>query len=356
MTYYTVTYEVEGDDIAKVAHNIAIGQSIGNPNIRSEIEMSENIKEMEAIVDSIDGNIVKIKYPLKAWTWPNISQLLCVIQGGQSDIDLVKRCRVLDIEGLPYMYEPMLGLKGMKERCDAQNRPLFGSIVKPKSGLTKEQLLNIVEQMIDGGTDFIKEDEIMADNNYLPLSIRVRAVSELISKKNSKVVYSYCVNADPIELINNLSDVSQHGGDCVHINFWSGLGAYTASRQKGLITHYQRSGIRILTDPGNRFSIAWPVLVKLGVMAGIDTMHVGMLGGYYPEGESEEETLKAMSICVSNDRVPALSCGMNPQAAREIRGMIGNDWLANIGGWLHTGESIYDKVYEMRKSLDTPIM
>jgi hypothetical protein len=24
-------------------------------------------------------------------------------------------------------------------------------------------------------------------------------------------------------------------------------------------------------------------------MAGIDTMHVGMLGGYYPEGESEEE-------------------------------------------------------------------
>ena len=38
MQYYTVTYEVEGPDIADAAHNIAIGQSIGNPNIRSEIE------------------------------------------------------------------------------------------------------------------------------------------------------------------------------------------------------------------------------------------------------------------------------------------------------------------------------
>ena len=350
--YYTVTYEVQSKDIPDAAHNIAIGQSIGNPNVRSEIENSANIKEMEAIVRSIDGNIVKIDYPLKAFTWPNISQLLCIIQGGQSDIEIVERCRVIDIEGLPYMNKPVLGMKAFKKRVGATNRPLFGSIVKPKSGLTEEQLLTIVEQMIDGGSDFIKEDEIMANNSYLPLWQRVEAVSNLIAKKNSPVVYAYCVNADPIDLVFNLDDVKSGGGDAVHINFWSGLGAYTSSNDKGLITHYQRSGIRILTDPDNKFSISWPVLVKLGIMAGIDTMHVGMLGGYYPEGESEEETLEAVSMCVENDRVAALSCGMNPDTAREIRGNIGDDWMANIGGWLHTGESIYEKVYEMRKSLD----
>jgi len=350
--YYTETYEVHSKDIPAAAHNIAIGQSIGNPNIRSEIETSANVKEMQAIVKSIEGNIVKIDYPLKAFTWPNISQLLCIIQGGQSDIEIVERCRVIDIEGLPYMNAPVLGMKAFKERVGAENRPLFGSIVKPKSGLTEQQLLSIVEQMIDGGSDFIKEDEIMANNDYLPLTQRVQAVSSLIEKKNSKVVYSYCVNADPYELVQNLEDVRSLGGDCVHINFWSGLGAYTASNQAGLITHYQRSGIRILTDPDNRFSISWPVLVKLGVMAGIDTMHVGMLGGYYPEGESEDETLEAISLCSSNDRVAALSCGMNPVLALEIKDRIGDDWMANIGGWLHTGESIYDKVYEMRKSLD----
>ena len=352
MNYYTVTYEVDGPDIANAAHNIAIGQSIGNPNIRSVIETAQNIKDFEAIVESVEGNIVKIKYPLDAFTWPNISQLLCIIQGGQSDIDCVKRCRVLDIEGLPYMNKPILGLKEFKKRVGAEDRPLFGAIVKPKSGLTKEQLLTIVEQMIDGGADFIKEDEIMANNSYLPLMDRVDAVVELIDKKKSNVVYSYCVNADPIQLMDNLCDVSDGGGDCVHINFWSGLGAYNTSNEVGLITHYQRSGIRILTDPDNRFSIAWPVLVKLGVMCGIDTMHVGMLGGYYPEGESEEETLEAIQIMVDNNRTPCLSCGMNPETAREIRGNIGNDWLANIGGWLHTGDSIYEKCYEMRKSLE----
>ena len=40
--YYTVTYEVHSKDIPAAAHNIAIGQSIGNPNIRSEIETSAN--------------------------------------------------------------------------------------------------------------------------------------------------------------------------------------------------------------------------------------------------------------------------------------------------------------------------
>ena len=76
MEYYTVTYEVEAPDIADAAHNIAIGQSIGNPNIRSEIESAQNIKDFEALVESVEGNIVKIKFPLDAWDWPNISQLL----------------------------------------------------------------------------------------------------------------------------------------------------------------------------------------------------------------------------------------------------------------------------------------
>lgn len=355
--YYTVTYEVfgsdrDGEDVSKAAHNIAIGQSVGNPNIRSEIETSDNIKEMEAIVSSVEGNIVKIDFPLKAWEWPNISQLLCTIMGGQSDIEQVYKCRVIDIQGLPYLNNPTLGMKAFKERVGAENRPLFGSIVKPKSGLTEDQLINIVEQMVDGGADFVKEDEIMADNKYLPLQKRVEIISDLLAKKNSKMVYSYCVNADPIQLINNLDTVLDEGGDCVHINFWSGLGAYTTSNTMGLITHYQRSGVRILTDTSNRFSISWPVLVKLGIMAGIDTMHVGMLGGYYPEGESETETLDAINQCELNDRVACLSCGMNPILALEIRDRIGNGWLANVGGWLHTGESIYEKVYEMRKALD----
>ena len=350
--HYTVTYEVDGPDIQKAAWNIAIGQSIGNPNIRNEIENSPNIKEMEATIDSVDGNIVKINFPLKAFKWPNLNQLLCIIQGGQSDIECIHRCRVIDIEGLPYMNESVLGMKSWKYRVDAENRPLFGGIIKPKSGLTADQLVSITQQMMDGGTDFIKEDEIMVDNSYLPLSERVDVISNAISKCNWKGVYAYCINADPYELCENLKTINEHGGEACHINFWSGMGAYTTSNLYHVVTHFQRSGIRTWTDPGNKFSISWNVIVKLAIIAGVDSVHVGMLGGYYPEGESEEETLLAVSDLQNADRVAALSCGMNPEIARQIRGNIGNNWLANVGGWLHTGESIYEKVYEMRKSLE----
>ena len=211
--------------------------------------------------------------------------------------------------------------------------------------------------MMEGGADFIKEDEIMANQLYLPVDTRVEAIEALKKELDWKGFYAYCVNGDPDELNKNLRAVYYHtctndivGG--VHINFWSGLGAYTAARGWDLATHYQRSGIRILTDPGNRYSVSWPVLVKLGCLAGVDSMHVGMLGGYYPEGESEEETLKAIDICVENNVIPSLSCGMNPVLAREIKERIGNNWMESVGGWLHTGDSLYDKVKEMRESLD----
>ena len=67
MKTYTVTYEVDGPDIPKIAHEIAIGQSIGNPNIRSEIENAPNIKRYQAQIKSVVGNIVKIEFPRTAF-------------------------------------------------------------------------------------------------------------------------------------------------------------------------------------------------------------------------------------------------------------------------------------------------
>lgn len=354
---YTVTYEVDGPDIPKIAHEIAIGQSIGNPNIRSEIENSPNIKDFAANIESIEGNIVKISFNRNAFIWPNVNQLMCIIMGGHTDILGVDKCRVIDIDIDIDTQGPVLGMSGWKERLDAQHRPLFGAIIKPKSGLNMDQYMSIVKDMVYGGADFIKEDEIMAHNLYLPLEKRVEAVEHLKNISGWKGFFAYCINADPMELLGNIKKIHYHTctsnvvGGC-HINFWSGLGAYTTARGFDIATHYQRSGIRILTDPSNKYSVSWPVLVKLGCMAGVDSMHVGMLGGYYPEGESEEETLEAISICEKYNVIPSLSCGMNPVLAREIKERIGNNFMASVGGWLHTGDSLIKKVKEMRESLD----
>ncbi len=115
MKRYTVTYEVDGPDIPKIAHEIAIGQSIGNPNIRSEIENATNVKDYIAQVISIKKNIVVIEFPLGAFDWPNINQLMCIIMGGHTDILGVDRCRVIDIDIPIKTIEPLLGMSGWKK-------------------------------------------------------------------------------------------------------------------------------------------------------------------------------------------------------------------------------------------------
>lgn len=349
---FTVTYELDGDDdVHKLAFDIIYGQSIGNPDIRSEYEKSSNIQSCKAQLVEIKGNIVKIEFPKKLFIWPNISQLLCIIQGGQSDIKRIKKCRILEIENLFSPIQNNFGLNWLKKKTNSQNRPLFGTIVKPKAGLNSEQLIQIVEQMIDGGVDFIKEDEIMADNEYLPLSLRVELIDNLINKKNANCIYTACINDNPSNLIKNLDMIAKSSLG-VHINFWSGLGSYCESQKKGIFNHFQRSGIRILTNQSNPFGIEWSVIVKLATWSGIDSIHLGMLGGYYPDDEPDEHLIKLIEFCTQNNVIPALSCGMTPDIAKEIKNKIGNNFLANVGGWLHSTGDIYSRANEFRKSLE----
>ena len=97
--------------------------------------------------------------------------------GGHTDILGVDRCRVIDIDIQVDNLKPVLGMSGWKKRLEAENRPLFGAIIKPKSGLNMEQYMSLVKDMMYGGADFIKEDEIMANQLYLPLSQRVEKLN-----------------------------------------------------------------------------------------------------------------------------------------------------------------------------------
>ncbi len=342
---YRVTYHVESPDIPRAADAIALGQSIGNPDIRNDYELEESIQASAAKVVEIDGNRVVIDFQWRNLHSPkDIGHMLCNIQGGQSDIALLEVCRVTDIElNQPFTKNPVT--KTLKHR----NRPLLGSIVKPKAGLTPSQLHEIVMMMCNGGIDFIKEDEILGDPAYLPLTQRLDIIQPIM-ENFPDTVYTYCVNGNPGHLIEQLDLVQKAKGDGVHINFWSSMGAYADSNARGLFTHFQRSGIRAYTDPRNPYGIDWTVLVKLAIYQGIDSIHVGMIGGYYPG--DHQEVRDAVALCQKHDVWATLSCGMTPEIAKDIQQEIGNHWLANVGGWLHTGESIEKNIIKFRKSLE----
>jgi len=364
-TYFYVTYEVESTvSVYDAGWNIAVGQSIGNPTKRSVWETDEMIEAYCAkIIRNKDfekkKGLVTIGYPSANidWDQDGIAHLLCIIQGGQVDIDSIKKCRVVDLEIHPqtidtHFRKPKYGITGMREYTGNFGKPFFGGIVKPKTGITPQILLEMTKQLVEGGVNFIKEDEILSNPAVCRLEDRVELISNYITGKN--VVYCFCINSDPAHIENRARFVSQNGGNGVHINVWSGLGSYRTIRNLDLplFIHYQKSGDKVITGKRNPFGIEWTVLCQLAAMSGVDTIHAGMWGGYL--SDPEDEITAYMKTLHDGNVVPALSCGMTAELIPPIVEKFGIDWMANVGGAIHGHpEGTLAGALKIRRAIDS---
>ena len=243
------------------------------------------------------------------------------------------------------------GIEGIRKFTGAADKPLLGGIVKPKVGLNSTTLLEVVKQMVEGGVNFIKEDEIMANPSSCPLEERVPLICNYLKGKN--VVYCFCINGDADVVLERAKYVAAQGGNGIHVNFWSGLGIYKRLRELDLplFIHYQKSGITILTDKRNPFHIEWTVICKLAGLCGVDFIHAGMIGGYSDNGK--DEMLEVLKVLHKYRVMPALSCGMHPGLVEAIRNEIGIDWMANCGGAIHGHpQGTFAGAKAMRQSID----
>lgn len=335
--------------LKKASWDLALGQSVGNPEIRNQWETESLFQKHSCVVllneDVIDDRkegTVEIAFPIKNTNWAEdgISHLLCQIMGGQVDINHIEQCKAIDIY-IPdlvadlYFKAPKYGITGFRQYVGITDRPLFGGIMKPKTGLSPEDMLEMTKQMVYGGVDFIKEDEILSNPHFCPLEERVDLISNFREKNGLKFVFAHCINGDPHTIVERAKKVHDCGGNGVHINIWSGLGSYNTIRQLDLplYIHYQKSGDKVITHKNNPFGISWKVLVKLAALCGVDTIHTGMWGGYLDD--DKDELKEIMEILVNSNVVPALSCGMHPGLVEKIRNEFGTNWMANVGGAIH---------------------
>ena len=347
------------------AENVAIGQSVGNPKVRNGWETPELWEKAGCRIEgdtnwmkTVKEGEVTIAFPCVNidFVGDGISQLLCQTMGGQLDIDTIRDCHLLDLE-LPeevekkYFLGPKFGIEGIRKFTGATDKPLLGGIVKPKVGLNSATLLEVVKQMVEGGVNFIKEDEIMANPSSCPLEERVPLICNYLKGKN--VVYCFCINGDADVVLERAKYVAAQGGNGVHVNFWSGLGIYKRLRELDLplFIHYQKSGISILTDKRNPFHVEWTVVCKLAGLCGVDFIHAGMIGGYSDNGK--DEMLEVLKVLHKYRVMPALSCGMHPGLVEAIRNEIGIDWMANCGGAIHGHpQGTFAGAKAMRQSID----
>ena len=347
--YIFVKYELDStQSVKKAAWDLAIGQSVGNPNVRNEWETDQLFENHSCLITMVDeeNKLAEIAFPVVNTNWKEdgISHLLCQIIGGQTDIDHIIKSRVVDIN-IPdsvtdWFDGPQFGFNGYREYLNQYNKPLLGGIVKPKTGISVEILLEMVKQMVEGGVDFIKEDEILSNPSFCPLKRRVPVIADYLANCGRKVAYHFCINSDPQYVLERARFVASYSTDDlilgVHINIWSGLGVYNSIRKMNLplFIHYQKSGEKTFTHPKNPFGISWPVLCELAGLTGADTIHAGMIGGYSSDDSAiMEQVIKNLK---RYGTIPSLSCGMHPGLVNQVTELFGSvNYMATAGGAIH---------------------
>ena len=194
----------------------------------------------------------------------------------------------------------------------------------------------MVKELVDGGVDFIKEDEILSNPNFCKLEERVKVISKYLKNCGRNIVYSFCINGDHNKVLERAKLVAELGGNGVHINFWSGLGVYNAIRKLDLpiYIHFQKSGDKVITFGDHNFAIEWRVICLIASLLGMDSIHAGMIGGYL--NDNEENMKNICKNLTSSDTIPALSCGLNSESIPQINKVIGTDYMANVGGAIHS--------------------
>lgn len=349
--YFIVDYYLEAkNSLRDAAWNLAIGQSIGNPNNRSVWETEQMfldhscliLAEEEQLLQRKDGK-VRIAFPTANINFEEdgVSQILCYVAGGQVDILEIQKCHVLDIT-LPdwlekeFTLKPAYGIDGFRKFNGVENKPFFGGIIKPKVGMSPEILLGAVKEMVESGVNFIKEDELLANPSHCPLESRVPLISSWLRENAPDVIYAFCINGDSPYALQRANFVSENGGNAIHINVWSGLGIYRAIRKQNpnLWIHFQKSGDKFFTDRRAPFHIYWPVICKIAGWSGADSIHAGMIGGYM--NQDDEELRESLVALWHYKIVPALSCGMHPGLVDFVNKSLDSvDWMANVGGAMH---------------------
>ncbi len=341
--YLVAIYSLETDsDFLETAGGIAAESSIGTwTAVGSESEeMFSRLSARVFFADEKSG-LLKIAYPLTLFEPGNIPQLLSSIAGNIYGLKEVKNLKLLDLE-MPGSYVrsfpgPCLGADGIYEIANNPERPLIGSILKPKEGLSAEEHANLTKEIMEAGVDLVKDDENLTSTVFNPFDERVKRI--MAFKEKSKI-YAFNITA-PAQIMKERADlVANSGGNCLMIDIiTAGFAAvqYIRSLNYGLMLHGHRAMHATITKSRSH-GLSMMVLAKISRLAGIDSLHTGTVVG---KMEGEQQEIKEINNFLLSDwyglkpTLPVASGGLYPNLVPNLMRILGEKILLNFGGGIH---------------------
>lgn len=350
-----------GKKLSWSCENVAGESSVGT---WTDVKTAEkSLGGLAPRVYSIDekSGLVKIAYPLGLFEPGNIPQIMSSVAGNIFGMKAVQNLRLLDI-GFPKKIVkeycgPAYGIPGVRKILEVKDRPLVGTIVKPKLGLPYREHARVAYEAWSGGCDIVKDDENLTSQKFNPFKKRIDETLKARRKAEKETgetkVYMPNVTAETNEMIERAHYVKESGGRYVMVDIvtcgFSSLQTL-ASQDLGLVLHAHRAMHAALTR-NPRHGVSMMVLAKLMRLTGMDQLHVGTFDVGKMEGGSgeikeiaEDITLSKVSETprrLSQDWLrlkpvfPVASGGLHPGHVHELISRAGSDIIIQMGGGIH---------------------
>lgn len=321
--------------------------------------MEESVKEKRARVFEISGNYCKIAYPLELFEPGNMPQILSSIAGNVFGMKAVERLRLEDVYFPPKLDRsfkgPKYGIPGVRKLLKVKKRPLVGTIVKPKIGLSYKEHAKVAYEAWVGGCDVVKDDENLSNQGFNPFKKRIVETLKMRDKAEKETgerkMYMPNITAETLEMLKRGELVKEHGGEYVMVDIittgWSGLQT-VRNKEFGVIHAHRAMHAAFTRDKTHGISML--VVAKIARLIGVDQLHVGtavgkMEGGAREVKEIEEEIEDEFitgSKHVLNEEWSGIkpvfavaSGGLHPGLVPALMRIMGNDVIIQMGGGIH---------------------
>ncbi|WMY11797.1 ribulose-bisphosphate carboxylase large subunit family protein [Paraburkholderia phenoliruptrix] len=294
---------------------------------------------------SLSGGTASNRYTQCALelSWPienfgaSLPNLMSTIAGNLFELRQVSGLRLTALR-LPPSFAaaypgPAFGIDGTRKLAGVSEGPLIGTIIKPSVGLSPQETARQVQELVAGGIDFIKDDELQGDGSHCPFDQRVRAVMQVVNahadRTGKKVMVAFNITGDLDQMKRRHDLVLEQGGTCVMVvlNSIGIVGLHEVRRHSQLPIHAHRAGWGYLTrSEALGWDYApWQMLWRL---AGADHMHVNGLRNKFSE---TDESVIAAARAVLAPVMPSAPMQVMPVFSSGQTGLQAADTYKAIG-------------------------
>jgi ribulose-bisphosphate carboxylase large chain len=361
---YYVELSPDCKDLEQACEEIAKESSIGTWTEIATLsaDVAERLKPSAFYIDP-EHNIVKIAYTKELFEAENLPQILSAIAGNIFGMKVLKYLRLLDI-GFPkaiiekYM-GPKYGIAGIRKQTKIRDRPLLGTIVKPKVGLNEKEHAKVCGEAWRGGLDIVKDDENLTSMTFNRFDKRIvetlKIKDKIESETGERKFYMPNITA-PLTTMKKRADfVIDNGGKYVMVDIVTiGFSALQEIRDylenKEVIIHAHRAMHAAFTR-NKKHGMTMLVLAKLMRLIGMDQLHTGTVVGKMEGGKQEvleinkiitEQKIMGNNLSILDQEwdnikptLPVASGGLSPLDVPELMRILGKDMVYQFGGGCH---------------------